>query len=343
MQHVAIDLGSRESQVCIRTADGTIVEEKKHPTRSLGDWMKQWPMSRVILETSSEAFRVADAALAANHEVRVVRSTLARQLGIGERGIKNDIRDARTLSLLSCRTDVESVHIPTEETRRLRSTIRSRELLLQTRTQLINHVKGWMRTQLWRLRRGSPSTLPDRVRGKAAEQQVPIPLHIERVLVTLEALNLQVKEADRELSSLAKANPACRLLMTIPGIGPVTSTTYVAAIGDISRFEHSFRVQSYLGLTPGERSSADRERRTGITKAGPSSVRRTLIQAAWSVWRTRPNEPMVVWARTIADRRGRPVAIVALARKLAGIMYAVWKHQTAYQASKGARPTELAV
>ena len=115
MQHVAIDLGSRESQVCIRTSDGTIVEEKKHPTRSLGDWMKQWPTSRVIMETSSEAFRVADAARAAGHEVRVVRSTLAKQLGIGDRGIKTDIRDARTLSLLSCRTDVESVHIPTEE------------------------------------------------------------------------------------------------------------------------------------------------------------------------------------------------------------------------------------
>ena len=67
MQHVAIDLGSQESQVCIRTADGTIVEEKKHPTRSLGDWMKQWPTSRVILETSSEAFRVADAGKALSY------------------------------------------------------------------------------------------------------------------------------------------------------------------------------------------------------------------------------------------------------------------------------------
>jgi transposase len=336
VQHVAIDLGSQESQVCIRTSDGAIVEEKKHPTRSLGAWMKQWPTSRVILETSSEAFRVADAARAAGHEVRVVRSTLAKQLGIGERGIKTDIRDARTLSLLSCRTDVHSVHIPTEDTRRLRSTIRSRELLLQTRTQLINHVKGWMRTQLWRMRRGSPSTLPDRVRAKATAQQVAVPPHIERVLVTLEALNLQTKEADHELRTLAKQSPACRLLMTIPGIGPVSSVTFVAAIGDISRFEHSHLVESYVGLTPGECSSSERERRTGITKAGPSSVRRTLIQGAWAVWRSRKG-PMAEWAMKIAERRGRPIAIVALARKLAGIMYAVWKYETPYQASKAVR------
>lgn len=343
MQHVAIDLGSRDSQVCIRTADGTIVEEKKRPTRDLATWMKTWPPSRVILETSSEAFRVADAAKAAGHEVRVVRSTLAKQLGIGERGIKTDIRDARTLSLLSCRTDVESVHIPTEQTRLLRSTIRSRELLVQSRTQLINHIKGWLRTQLWRVRSGAPETLADRVRGKASELQQELPAHLERVLVSLEALNLQVKAATKELHDIAKQTPACRLLMTIPGVGPVTAATFMAAIGDISRFAYSHRLESYLGLTPGENSSAQREHRTGITKAGSSSVRRTLIQAAWAVWRRYPNDPMTRWATRIAERRGKPIAIVALARKLAGVMYAVWKHEVEYQASKAARGTELAM
>ena len=343
VQHVAIDLGSKESQVCIRTADGAIVEEKKHPTRSLGDWMKQWPTSRVILETSSEAFRVADAARAAGHEVRVVRSTLAKQLGIGDRGIKTDIRDARTLSLLSCRTDVESVHIPTEETRQLRATITSRELLVQTRTQLNNRVKSWLRTQLWKLRSGSPETLPDRVRGKAAEQQQTLPEHIERVLLALEALSLQVRSATAELKKLAKDSPTCRLLMTIPGIGPISAVTFVAAIGDVSRFEHGHRLESYVGLTPGESSSSERERRTSITKAGPSSVRRTLIQAAWAIWRGYPNDPMARWAMNIAERRGRPIAIVALARKLAGLMYAIWRTETPYQASKAARRQEPAV
>jgi transposase len=343
VQHVAIDLGSKESQVCIRTADGAIVEEKKHPTRSLGDWMKQWPTSRVILETSSEAFRVADAARAAGHEVRVVRSTLAKQLGIGDRGIKTDIRDARTLSLLSCRTDVESVHIPTEQTRQLRSTVTSRELLVQTRTQLINHAKAWLRTQLWRLRSGSPETLPDRLRAKATEQNQVLPPHIERVVLSLEAINLQVTAATTEMKKLAKESSTCRLLMTIPGIGPITAVTFVAAIGEISRFEHGHRLESYVGLTPGECSSSERERRTSITKAGPSSVRRTLIQAAWAVWRGYPNDPMARWAMNIAERRGRPIAIVALARKLAGIMYAVWRTETPYQASKAGRPTELAV
>lgn len=235
------------------------------------------------------------------------------------------------------------MHIPTESTRQLRSTVRSRELLVQTRTQLINHIKGWLRTQLWRLRSGSPETLPDRVRARAVEQSQALPSHLERILLSLEALNLQVTAATTEMKKLAKDSPTCRLLMTIPGIGPISAVTFVAAIGDISRFEHSHRLESYVGLTPGEISSSERERRTSITKAGPSSVRRTLIQAAWAVWRGYPNDPMARWAMNIAERRGRPIAIVALARKLAGLMYAIWRTETPYEASKAARRQELAV
>jgi transposase len=338
VQHVAIDLGSKESQVCIRQADGTIVVEKKHPTRKLGEWMAQWSPSRVILETSSEAFRVADTARAAGHEVRVVPATLAKRLGVGDRGVKTDQRDARTLSEVSCRIDLPSVHVPTTEARELRSVIRSRELLLSTRTKTINHVRGWLRTQLWRLRAGTVKTFPDRVRGRAAEDGQGPPSHIERVLVSIEALNQQMALADKEVQQLAANSPVCRRLMTIPGIGPISAVSFVAAIDDVSRFPHAYRIQSYLGLTPGEDSSSERERRTHITKAGPSSVRRTLIQAAWSAWMRRPNEPMVKWAMKIAERRGRNIAIVALARKLAGIMYAVWKYETTYHASKAARP-----
>ena len=84
MNHVAIDLGGRESQVCVREANGTIVDEKKHPTRKLGEMMLGWLPSRVILETSAEAFRVADAAVAAGHEVRVVPATLVRARVTGD-------------------------------------------------------------------------------------------------------------------------------------------------------------------------------------------------------------------------------------------------------------------
>jgi len=336
VNHVAIDLGSKESQVCIRQADGTIVVEKKHPTRRLGEWLQQWPTSRVILETSSEAFKIADAARAAGHEVKVVPATLAKQLGVGERGIKTDQRDARKLSEVSCRIDLPSVHIPSTEARELRSMLRSRELLITNRTSAVNHVRGWLRTQLGRIRSGATATFPDRVRARATESQQPVPAHIEEVLMVIDCLNIQVLSADRRVKQLARESPICRRLMTIPGVGPVTSLTFVAAIDDVSRFSSAHRVQSYLGLTPGENSSSERERRTSITKAGSTSVRRTLIQAAWAAYLRAPNEPMVRWATRIADRRGKFIAVVALARKLAGIMFALWRDQTSYLASKSA-------
>lgn len=342
MNHVAIDLGSKESQVCIRQPDGSIVVEKKHPTRRLGEWMKQWSPSRVILETSSEAFGVADAALAAGHEVRVVPATLAKQLGVGERGVKTDQRDARQLSKVSCRIDLPSVHIPSTEARELRAIVRSREALVETRTKLINRVRGWLRTQLWKLRGRGTATLPERLRAQALQQDQQLPTHIEQVLLVIEVLNVQLKAADHQVRKISRDNPITRLLMTVPGVGPVTAVTFVAAIDKVSRFPGAHQVQSYLGLTPGENSSSERQLRTGITKAGASSVRRTLIQAAWAACFHRPSDPMVEWAMQIAHRRGKFIAIVALARKMAGVMYALWRDQTTYQSSKAALKIEVA-
>ena len=341
MQHVAIDLGSKESQVCVRGADGAILHERKHRTQTLGALLRTFPTSRVILETSSEAFRVADAARAAGHEVRVVRATLAKQLGIGERGIKTDLRDARKLSEVSTRIDLPSVHIPTEDARAMRSIVRSRELLVSSRTRLINHVRGWMRAQLLRVRRGTTATLPDRIRAAGKERLAQFPSHIERMLVMIETATEQLRSADKEMHQLVRASELCRRLMTVPGIGPVTALAFVAAIDDVTRFQHAYRVQSYLGLTPGEDSSSERERRTGITKAGASTVRRLLVQAAWVAYWKRPHEPMVQWARQIEKRRNKFIAIVALARKLAGILFALWRDQTSYRADQAAQRLEV--
>jgi transposase len=339
VKHVAIDLGSKESQVCIRSADGKLLVEKKHPTRKLVQLMQSWEPSRVVMETSSEAFRIADGAKRAGHQVRVVRSSLSKELGVGDRGIKTDVRDARKLSEVSCRIDLPSVHIPSEQAREWRSQIRSRELLMEARTKMINHVRGWLRTQLTTLRRGSTETFPARVRERAIEQNQPLPPHIEDVLVALDAMNVQATASMKRIHKLAKADETCRRLMTIPGIGPVTAVSFVAAIDDVSRFEQAYRVQSYLGLTPGEDSSSKRERRTGITKAGPSSVRRNLIQAAWVALRFRPSDPMVRWATRILERRGKFVAVVALARKMAGVMFALWRDRTSYQPMRAAQQT----
>ena len=333
MQHIAVDLGGRESQVCVRSPEGKIVREGKVATRDLGRFIKRQPQSRVVLETCAEAFSVADAALALGHEVRVVPATLVRSLGVGARSIKTDVRDARVLSEVSCRIDLPSVHVPTELARERRSLCGMREELVASRTALVNCVRGWARAQLVRIRTGQPETFPQRMRAAALARSEGLPEYVERVLTVIESLNEQLNLADQELNQLAQRDPVCERLMSVPGVGTVTSMRFAAALDDISRFPNAHSVQSFLGLTPGEYSSSERQHRTGITKAGPPAVRRALAQAAWNLRRYRPADPITQWAAEIEKRRGKYIATIAVARKLAGVLYALWRDGTRYEAN----------
>jgi transposase len=236
MQHVAIDLGSRESQVCVRDEQGQILSERKVQTSRLPAYLAKQPQSRVILETCSEAFFIADAAGAQGHQVRVVPATLVRQLGVGERGLKNDQRDARKLSEVSTRIDLPSVHVPSELSRERKTLCNSRASLLQSRTQLINYVRGRLRTQAVVLHKRNPDTFPAHVRLLLLERPDGLAAHLERVLCVIDTLNVQLKEADRELLSVAEQDPLCQRLMSVPGVGPVIALRFVAVIDQPQRF-----------------------------------------------------------------------------------------------------------
>lgn len=341
MQHIAIDLGSRNSQFCIRAPDGLILQEGKLPTSGLEKFLSRQPISRVVLETCAEAFSIADAALGLNHQVRVVPATLVRSLGVGARHIKTDRRDAQVLSEVSCRIDLPSVHVPTNIARQRRSMCGVREELISCRTALINCVRGWARTQALRLPTGTSPTFPRHVRNAALKHPNGLSDYAERSLKVIESLNEQIALADDELEQLAKCDPICQRLMSVPGVGPVTSLRFVAAIDDVTRFPSAHAVQSFLGLTPGENSSSQRQQRTSITKAGPAPVRRALVQAAWNLRRFRPADPISRWAAEIEKRRGRFIATVAVARKLAGVLYALWRDGSCYESSHRLRQATL--
>lgn len=336
MQHIAIDLGGRESQICVRDQTTRIIDEKKHTTKKLGEYLARQERSRVIVETSAEAFAVADLAIKAGHEVRVVPATLARTLGVGARGIKTDRRDAQALSEVSCKVDLRSVHVPSEQARLWRSICNARDTLVSARTQMVNTVKSQLRSRLVLTGTRMNGLLPTRIRAIWTELDGSVPPHVERLLVMIEGLHEQVKEANKQICELAKTHDVCRRLMTVPGVGAVTAVRFVATLDEVTRFSTAHDVQSYLGLTPGENSSSTRVRRTKLTKAGSPQMRFLLVQAAWSALRWAPTHPMAVWAKQVADRRGRQVAAVALARKLAGILFALWRDGTSYSSSRGA-------
>ena len=336
MEHLAIDLGGRKSQICRRASDETVLEERKIETDALDGYLKWCPKSRVVVETCAESFRIADLALAAGHEVRVVPATLVKSLGVGERRTKNDRKDAQVLSRVSCRIDLPSVHIPSAEARERKTICGMREVLVSGRTKLVNCVRGWLRTQGLRVKTGADG-FTARVRQQhTAQRGCDVPDYVESLLLTIEDHDEQVRAADKRLAKLAKEDPNCRRLMSVPGVGPVTALRFAAAVDDVSRFPNAHAVESYVGLVPGEYQSSDRQHRLGITKAGSIRLRWALVQAAWSARNTRPDDPMVRWSIEVEKRRGKKVAVVALARKIAGILFALWRNQSTYDPLRGA-------
>lgn len=334
MEHVAIDLGGKESQICARSSNGKVIEERRCATASLPRYLAKRAKSRVIVEACAEAFFVADAALAAGHEVRVVPATLVKTLGVGSRRTKNDRKDAQVLSEVSCRIDLPSVHVPSMEARERKTACGMRESIVGARTQLINTVRGYLRQQARPVRVGNTNHFAATVRTHLESAGQAVPAWVTRQLATIEHLTAQIKEADGELKQLAQTDPRCARLTTVPGVGPVTAVRFVAALDQVGRFKNAHAVESYLGLVPGEHSSSETVRHTSITKAGPAQVRWALVQASWCLRRTRPTDPLVLWSKQVEARRGVALAIVALARKLAGILFAMWRDGTTYEPAR---------
>jgi transposase len=335
MEHIAIDLGGRESQICIRNERGEILGEKRWATAELSRFLAtRTAGARVLVESSAEAFQVADWAREHGHQAYVVPSMLVRALGVGERGLKNDRRDARKLSEMDCRMEVPSVHIPSAISRDRQAEVTARQALVEARTKLVNTVRSFMRTKALPRVKGTPDSLAKNMRVALQLMGVSLPNHVERLLCTIEGLNESIDEADKALKQIAEQDPVCKLLQTMPGVGPVTAVCFATAIDDVQRFESANKATSYLGLTPGENTTGFKTKRTGVTKAGSSRVRWTLNQAAWTMTRCRPNDPIVQWFKQIAGRRGKKIAIIALSRKMAGILYAMWRDQAPYNPGK---------
>ena len=162
---------------------------------------------------------------------------------------------------------------------------------------------------------------------------------IEPLVVLLGQLEEQLAVVDKSLRERAEGDPVVRRLCGVVGIGPVTAAAYVAAIDDPHRFCEAGEVASYVGLVPRERSSGEQQRRGRITKAGNSRVRSLLVEAGWTVLRGRhpAMERLRAWAERIAARRSKQVAAVALARRLARILYAMWRDGVDYNPAVLAR------
>jgi transposase len=273
---------------------------------------------------------------ALGHEVIVADPTHAPMYATRSRWVKTDKRDARTLAE-ACRLGAyRPAHRLSDAQRHVRAELAVRDALVRTRPRHVAVLKALVRRGGLRLGAGSPEHTARKFAVLDATGAVSDALRAEvaPLLAVLALLNAQIAAADERLAALARADARVSRLMTAPRVGPATA--FAATLDDAARFRDGHQVMSYLGLVPSERSSGERQRRGRITKAGSPRVRWLLVEAAWGILRSRDADaaPLRAWAERVALRRGKRVAVVALARRLAGLLYVLWRDGSDYAAGR---------
>ena len=332
MEYGAIDLHARHSLIYLVAADGTSVLERRVITAvaAFTAVLQGRPRARILLESGTESEWDAQAIEACGHEVVVASPRYALMYGHRDKHIKTDRRDVVALAE-ACRLGIfKPAHRVSREQRQRRRELRVREQMVRSRTQQINLVRAQLRQDGYRL----PPCASEAVPTRLAAMELPAPLRasLMPLVVVIETLTAQIHRCDLQLQAVVAEDAIVQRLMTAPGVGPITALTFRAVLDDVARFADARGVAAYLGLVPREDSSGTRHRKGAITKAGPTGRRVLLVQASWVLWRHRAGGGALhAWVHALAARRGRRIAIVALARRLGRILYAMWRDGQDYR------------
>jgi transposase len=334
MVYGAIDLHLRYSQIRILDETGAVVGDRRVVTsreRLTQAFAGYGPM-RILLETSTESEWVAQTLEAAGHEVIVADPNYAPMYGERTRRVKTDRRDVAALAEANRRGWYRATHRVSATQRETRQILRSRRLLVQQRASIVSLIRALLKQSGYRLASGSCETTSARL------EQLAVPAALGETVAPLarqiSALTTEIRTIDARLRVRVATDPVVTQLQTVPGVGVVVATTFRAFVDTIERFAHAGQVSAAIGLVPREDSSAERRHRGHITKAGPSELRALCIQAAWACWRSPGGAMFRAWVDRVAARRGRRVAVVALARRLSRVMYAVWRDGVSFDATR---------
>lgn len=336
MDHIGIDLHKRESQICIETELGEVIEKRIRTDRERFEAVFAGrPRAKILLEAMTESEWVARCLEELGHEVVVADPNYAAMYATRSRRVKTDRRDAVTLAD-ACRLGAyRPAHRASDRQRHVRAELAVRDALVRTRVKCVALVGALVRRHGVHVPSGNVDGFVARVERQSIPEEQR--LEIAPLLTLIRTASVEIEAADQRIAAIAADDPVIQRLRTVPGVGPVTATAFVATLDTWERFEGPHQVEAYLGLVPSERSSGEKQHKGRITKAGNSRARWLLVEAAWAILRSRRDdtEPLRRWAQRVALRRGMKVGIVALARKLAGILYAMWRDGSTFEKREG--------
>ena len=334
MEHYAgLDVSLELTSVCIVDARGEIVREVKvasEPEALIGFLRRQEvEIVRVGLEAGPLS-QWLHAALVSTGFEAVLLETRHVKAALSAMTVKTDRRDARGIAQLLRLGWYRSVHAKSASAQEVRALLTARKLIQGKLLDIESGIRGVLRgfgLKVGAISRGRfEARILQLVDGQAMLEAV-----IGSMLTARAALQQEFTRLHRTLLGLVRADPICRQLMSVPGVGAIVAITFKSGVDDPARFRRSRDLGPHFGLTPRKYQSGELDVTGSISKVGDQMVRTALYEAA-SVMLTRTvrMSPLKSWAMAVAKRRGAKKARVALARKLAVILHRMWINGTSF-------------
>jgi transposase len=337
-----LDIGDKYSYLClIDSEDGQMIEEgrlRTTPEAIRRRFASERPPMRIAIEAGTHSPWVSRLLEECGHEVLVANARKTRLIYSNKR--KTDQIDAENLARLA-RLDPRLLYPLKhrgEDAQAHMALIRSREALVDCRTQLVNHVRGAVKSFGHRLPK-----CPARSFHKRASEHIPEALlpALGPILEQIASLTERIRQYDRKLQTISKERyPETELLRQVEGIGPLTALTFVLTLEDPYRFEKSRSVGAYLGLVPATERSGDSDPQKRISKEGDQMLRKLLVGSAHYVLGPFGSDSdLRRHGQKIASRGAKNAkkrAAVAVARKLAVLLHSLWISGEAYEPLRNA-------
>jgi len=335
---IAVDLAKTVFEVATADAQNHVLSRHRFTRTQFARFLREHPPAEIVMEACGTAHHWGRTARACGHHVTLLPPQYVRPF---VRRQKTDRADAAGLLDAKRSPGIRSVPVKTVTQQALLALHRIRRQWMMTRTARINVLHGLLGEQGLAIPTG-PRRILAHVAAVLEDADAPMPAPLRRALADItdeiRTLEAHVASIDHELEAAAADDAVIGHLRTVPGAGLLTTTALVATVGHIHSFRRARHFASWLGLTPREHSSGHRRRLGAITKQGDAYLRSLLTHGARAVLAAarrraaanRPLTPLQTWAVSVADRRGANKATVALANKLARILWAVWVREVPF-------------
>ena len=330
---IGVDLGKTVFHLVGMNLRGEVVVRKKLSRRQLLQFTANLRVDLIGMEACGGAHFLGRALREQGHDVRLMPAQYVRPY---VKTNKSDFIDAEAIAEAVARPTMRFVPIKTDDQLDMQSLHRVRERWVMRRTAIVNQIRGLLLERGITLRKGRrhvDTALPGILEDADSKLSGPLRVLLTQLKLELDQMAIRIDEADAVLNKTAHENEACRRLVAIPGIGPVTATALIAAIGNGAAFRKGREFAAWMGVVPREHSTGGKQTLLGISKHGNCYLRKLFIQGARAVLqqRTKQASGLSEWLAKLTSRTHHNVAAVALANKLARIAWAVLAKEERYQ------------